>query len=193
MRAWGGFSRRSEREFASRPHPTATMQNIITLALAAGALASAMPEKIQTTFVDHYNDLRANRPYGGAIVAENRFPNGTQSVVPHTEPKFAKETTKLDFFQLGSTTFNSFIQLVRGPGVASFDLNSLYYALAVDDVSTATYAFAPESFNEAPFAYAQLPVDYTRLQNISIGVAVGFTATERTALVIDDVAHTNFI
>lgn len=53
MRAWGGFSRRSEREFASRPHPTATMQNIITLALAAGALASAMPEKIQTTFVDH--------------------------------------------------------------------------------------------------------------------------------------------
>lgn len=153
--------------------------------------------------------------YGGAIVAENRFPNGTQSVVPHTEPKFAEGTTELDFFQLGSTTFNSYIQLVRGPGVASFDLDSFYFALAVDDgttyglaqggaiaitgfkatgerVSTATYAFAPQSVNEAPFAYAQLPVDYTRLQNVSIGVAVGSTGTERTALAIDDVEHTNF-
>ena len=95
----------------------------------------------------------------------------TQSVVPYSEPKFAQGTTKLDFFQLGSTTFNSYIELVRGPGVTSFDLDSLYYVLAVDDgaihglaqggliaitsfkatgerVSRATWAFSLESVNE---------------------------------------------
>ena len=39
---------------------------------------------------------------------------------------------------------------------------------------------------------AQLPEDYTKLQNVSIGVAVGSAAAERTALAIDDVEHTNF-
>ena len=61
---------------------------------------------------------------------------GTQSIVPHTQPKFAYSSTEIDFFQLGAMSFESFVQLQRGPGVSSFDFNSFYLACAVDDGST---------------------------------------------------------
>ena len=103
---------------------------------------------------------------------------------------------------------------MRGPGVTSFDLTSLWYGLGTDTGTTAglaqggtlsvvgfyangteaptrTLSYAPKAALNQPLVFGELP-GYTDLQNVSIGVATSEPLTERTYIALDDVKHTNY-
>ncbi|KAL8799660.1 MAG: hypothetical protein Q9182_005730 [Xanthomendoza sp. 2 TL-2023] len=139
---------------------------------------------------------------------------GAASVVPHSKPQQAGAAGPIDLLQLGQLTLNTYVQLVRGPGVRSFDLKSLYYGLGTDtgtteglaqggtlsvvgfdvngnEVPTQSLSYAPKGSQNQPLVFATFPDSYKNLQNVSIGVATSSPVTERTYIALDDVVHIN--
>ena len=139
---------------------------------------------------------------------------GAASVVPHSPPQQAGAAGPIDLLQLGTLTLNTYAQLVRGPGVQSFDLQSLYFGLGTDtgtteglaqggtvsvtgfdvngnQIPTVSLSYAPKGAQNQPLTFATFPSSYTNLQNVSIGVATSEPLTERTYIALDDVKHVN--
>ena len=109
---------------------------------------------------------------------------------------------------------NTYAQLVRGPGVQSFDLQSFWFGLGTDtgtteglaqggtvsvtgfdvngkEVPTVSLSYAPKGAQNQPLIFAELPDSYKNLANVSIGVATSEPVTERTYIALDDVKHVN--
>lgn len=136
-------------------------------------------------------------------------------MVPHSKPQQAGAAAPIDLLQLGQLTLNTYAQLVRGPGVKSFDLSSFWFGFGTDtgtteglaqgavlsvvgydvkgnQVGAATFAYAPKGAQNQPLIFATLPKTFKNLQNVTLGVAVGEPITERTYIAVDDVKHTNY-
>ena len=117
--------------------------------------------------------------------------------------------------QLGQLTLNTYAQLVRGPGVTSFDLKEFYFGLGTDtgstiglaqggtiavtgfdvngnQVPTVSLSYAPKGTTQQPLKLATFPDSYKNLQNVTIGVATSEPLTERTYIGLDDVKHINY-
>ena len=140
---------------------------------------------------------------------------GAASVIPHSPPHHAGAAGPIDLLQLGTVTLNTYAQLVRGPGVKSFDLKSFYFGLGTDtgtteglaqggtiavtgfdvtgkQVPTVSLSYAPIGSQNQPLKFATLPDTYKNLANVSIGVATSEPVTERTYIALDDVVHVNY-
>ena len=134
--------------------------------------------------------------------------------MPHSKPHQAGAAGPIDLLQLGQVTLNTYAQLVRGPGVSSFDLQSFYFGLGTDtgtteglaqggtiavtgfdvngnQVPTVSLSYAPQGSQNQPLKLAVLPDSYRNLANVSIGVATSSPVTERTYIALDDVQHVN--
>ncbi|KAG8530327.1 uncharacterized protein KY384_004829 [Bacidia gigantensis] len=200
--------------------------------LAFSALAFTLPADIEkrtagTAYDDNFDDLKTSVitpqlfpvglyhgiQYGGVVVLEPI--EGAASVVPHSKPHQAGAAGPIDLLQLGTLTLNTYAQLVRGPGVKSFDLQSLYFGLGTDtgtteglaqggvlsvtgfdvngeQIPTQTLSYAPTGSQNQPLKFATFPDTYKNLANVSIGVAVSEPLTERTYIALDDVKHVNY-
>ncbi|KAI4210457.1 MAG: hypothetical protein LQ351_006683 [Letrouitia transgressa] len=199
--------------------------------LALAAFATALPGQLQkrasTQYDDNFDDLQTSVvtpqlfpvglyhgiKYGGVVVL--RPIEGAASVVPHSKPQQIGAAGPIDLLQLGTITLNTYAQLVRGPGVKSFDLQSFYFGLGTDTGSTAGLAqggtiavtgfdvngnqiptvslsYAPIGTLNQPLKYATFPDSYKNLANVSIGVATSEPITERTYIALDNVRHVNY-
>ncbi|CAF9921133.1 MAG: hypothetical protein HETSPECPRED_004445 [Heterodermia speciosa] len=198
--------------------------------LALAGLAFALPEPLEkrapTAYDDNFDDLKTSVvtpqlfpvglyhgiQYGGVVVLEPI--QGAASVVPHSPPHHAGAAGPIDLLQLGTITLNTYAQLVRGPGVKSFDLQSLYFGLGTDtgsteglaqggtlavtgfdindkQIPTVSLSYAPVGSQNQPLKFATFPDTYKNLKNASIGVATSEPVTERTYIALDNVKHIN--
>ena len=136
-------------------------------------------------------------------------------MIPHSPQQQIGAAGPIDLLQLGQLTLNTYAQLVRGPGVSSFDLTSFWYGLGTDtgtteglaqggtitavgydvngkEVPTVSFSFAPKGTQNQPLVLGTFPDTYKNLQNVSIGVADSEPVAERTYIAFDDVTHTNY-
>ena len=136
-------------------------------------------------------------------------------MIPHSPKHHAGAAGPIDLLQLGQFTLNTYAQLVRGPGVKSFDLKSFYFGLGTDtgtteglaqggtiavtgfdiegkQVPTVSLSYAPPGTQNQPLKLAKLPDTYKNLANVSIGVATSSPISERTYIALDDVVHINY-
>ncbi|KAG7004938.1 hypothetical protein G7Y79_00022g051590 [Physcia stellaris] len=199
----------------------------LVLSVLAVALPAELQERGSTPYTDTFDDLKTSVvapqlfpvglyhgiKYGGVVVL--RPIEGAASVVPHSKPQQAGAAGPIDLLQLGQLTLNTYAQLVRGPGVKSFDLQSFYFGLGTDtgtteglaqggtlavtgfdvkgnQVPTVSLSYAPKGSQNQPLKLAVLPSSYRNLANVSIGVATSSPLTERTYIALDDVKHVNY-
>ncbi|KAF2173548.1 hypothetical protein M409DRAFT_48510 [Zasmidium cellare ATCC 36951] len=192
--------------------------------MAAGLVdAVAIRQQAAVGFTDSYDALPAATPVGslhgleytGATVRVRRLPNGTQPIVPHSEPHFAEGIEPLQHIQSGGVSFDSLIHINSAQNLSSFDVYTFYFACAAIDGPTygparpctvavygvgdgtrkytATFDYAPASSDGAPFAMAGFNYpNFREIQNLTFGIVAGSAPVGKTALAIDSFYHLNY-
>ena len=123
-----------------------------------------------------------------------------------------------DLTQKGQVTLTPFGTMAASSstGVSSFNLESFYFGCVLntendlaspatgcvfavtgyniydEEVPVATFAFAPSVLFQAPLALAELPSTFTKLINVTFGVAAGSVIADGTIPIIDNVVHCNY-
>lgn len=134
---------------------------------------------------------RASPPNAATISERNILQTGKLSVNP-TATVFKDGNIKyfkLDQFFFGCTgnTGENAANVAVGCGISvtGYDI----YGKMVGDAS---YNYAPATLMQAPMVRAVLPSYFVGLQNVTFGISTSSITPTETALLLDNVTHTNY-
>ncbi|KAE9981801.1 hypothetical protein EG328_011394 [Venturia inaequalis] len=152
--------------------------------------------------------------YKGAVVLRPK--TDLASLEPHSPAQFAGAFSASDLLQTGDLKLRSYVTITRDSTVRSFDFQSFYFGFGTDTATTVgvaqagvlsvlaydvngkqlpvvTFPYAPNRATKADLLFAQLPVTFAFLQNVTLAVATSEPIAERTFIGIDDVRHFNHL